>query len=258
MFAEHFALQAPALANVVGGGGKTGLILRLMDEYCQSGTVIYTTTTRIHPPHLHDRMMIVSCENAGLLRLIVSRLGRTCANQAFKLVIAGPYAGPRFLRGVEPGMAGAIDRDLFPFVFNEADGARSMSLKMPRQGEPVLMENANYLLPVIGIDVLMRPLGPETLFRWEIASEHFASEAGKLITPGLAADILFHPRGVCKDWKPGTSVVPYINKVDNEALDPLARELALALLNNPHFPVERVVWGSLLSGRIGSVSAKMQ
>ncbi len=258
MFAEHFALEAPALANVVGGGGKTGLILRLMDEYCQSGTVIYTTTTRIHPPHPQDKMMIVSCENADLLPLIVSGLGRTCANQSFKLVIAGPYAGPRFLRGVDPGMFRAINRDLLPFVFNEADGARSMSLKMPRQGEPVLMGNANYLLPVIGIDILMRPLGPDTLFRWEIASEYLASEAGKPITPRLAADILFHPRGVCKDWKPGMRIVPYINKVDNEALDSPARDLALALMNNPHFPVERVVWGSLLSGRAGSVSAKMQ
>ncbi len=258
MFAEHFAFLTPVLANMVGGGGKTGLILKLMDECCQSGTVIYTTTTRIHPPHPHDGMMVVSCENSDLLRLIVARLGRACLSRGCKLVVAGPSAGPRFLRGVAPQIARYLDRDVFPFVFNEADGARSMSLKMPRCGEPVLMEEANYLLPVIGIDCLMQRLGPESLFRWEIASEFFASEAGKPITPRLAADVLLHPRGVCRDWKPGMRIVPYINKVDDETLDPLAEKLALALINNPHFPVERVVWGSLTHGRVRSVAARIQ
>ncbi|HYK87826.1 MAG TPA: selenium cofactor biosynthesis protein YqeC [Acidobacteriota bacterium] len=258
MFAEHFAFQPPALVNFVGAGGKTGLILRLMDEYCQSGTVIYTTTTRIHTPHPHDGMLIVSCQNSALLRLILTRLGQACMNRICKLVITGPSAGPRFLQGVEPGIGRSIDRDLFPSVLNEADGARSMSLKMPREGEPVLMEGANYLVPVIGIDCLMKRLGQETLFRWELAARYFGANEGQPITPGLAADILFHPQGVCKDWKPGMRIVPFINKVDNERLEPLAGELSLALMNNPHFPVERVVWGSLTNCRVASLSAKVQ
>ena len=46
---------------------------------------------------------------------------------------------PDLLKGVEPEFGRFLDRDLFPVLLNEADGARSMSLKMPREGEPVLM-----------------------------------------------------------------------------------------------------------------------
>ncbi len=258
MFAEHFTFQPPALINFVGGGGKTSLILRLLDEYCASGTVIYTTTTRIHPPHPRDGMLILSSDNNDLLRAILERLGRTCLSRSCKLVVTGPAINSRFLQGVKPEFATGIDWNLFRFILNEADGARSMSIKMPRAGEPVLMQGAHYLVPVIGIDCLMKKLGPETLFRWELVSERFSSEAGKPITPGLAARILFHPQGVCKDWKPGTRIVPYINKVDTETLDPVARELAYALLHNPHFPVDHVVWGSLLSGSAGSLTSRTQ
>lgn len=257
MFAEHFAFQSPALVNFVGGGGKTGLILRLMEELCQSGPVIYTTTTRIHPPHPHNGMVVISCDNPDLLRLILARAGRTCQNHIRKFVVTGLSTSPRFLAGVGPGFARELDRQLFRFILNEADGARSMSLKMPREGEPVLMESAEYLVPVIGIDCLLRPLGPETLFRWDLAGARFSSEAGKPITPKMASDILLHPEGVCKGWLSGMSIVPYINKADDEAQDILVNQLALALLNCPHFPVERVVWGSLQCGRVNSLTARM-
>jgi hypothetical protein len=64
-----------------------------------------------------------------------------------------------------------------------------------------------------------------------------------------------NPAGVCKDWKPGMRIVPYINKVDQESQDHLAEDLARALLRNEYFPVERVVWGSLLTGRVASMSS---
>jgi probable selenium-dependent hydroxylase accessory protein YqeC len=258
LFAEHFAFQPPALVNFVGAGGKTGIILKLVDEYCSSGPVIYTTTTRIHPPDPGDGMLILSCKHAELRRVIVHRLGQTCANRSCKLVVTAESAGPRFLRGVAPDFALKLDSEFFPYILNEADGARSMSLKMPRAGEPVLMEGAGYLVPVIGLDCLFKRLGPESLFRWELVSGLFSSMAGKPIDPKIASEILLHPQGVCKDWKPGMRIVPYINKTDNESLDPLARELALALLRSPFFPVERVVWGSLVSGRAGSLTAQMQ
>ncbi len=255
MFAEHFAFRPPALVNFVGGGGKSSLILCLMEECSTSGPVIYTTTTRIHPPHPRNGMIVISSDHPDLLRLILERSVRICPTQVCKFVVTSPSADPRFLLGVDPGLGKALDNQLFQFIFNEADGARSMSLKMPRQGEPVLMEQAGYLVPVIGLDCLLKPLGAETLFRWDLWSERLSSLAGKPITPRLAADILLNPSGVCKDWKPGVRIVPFINKADDESLDSLARELALALLHNPRFPVDRVVWGSLLNGRANSIAS---
>jgi probable selenium-dependent hydroxylase accessory protein YqeC len=192
------------------------------------------------------------------LQEIVNRLGRKGDSRLRQVVVTRLASRPDLLLGVSPDFAATIDRECFPLVLNEADGARSMSLKMPREGEPVLMKSSNYLVPVIGLDCLNKPLGPQTLFRWQIASERHSLEAGQIITPELAASILLHPLGVCKDWRAGTHIIPYINKADTEELEPSADELAQALLHNTNYPVERVVWGSLHNARVNSATTRIQ
>jgi probable selenium-dependent hydroxylase accessory protein YqeC len=247
LFARKFAFGLPARVNFVGGGGKTSLILRLQEEYAAAMPVVYTTTTRIHPPHPAEGLVVISCNREDVLVML---LGNAAAAGAFcrKFVVTGLSGGPNLLRGVSTAFGERLDRDLFPLVLNEADGSRSISLKMPRSGEPVLMDSAEYLVPVIGLDCLGTPLGPNSVFRWDVAERHFGAQAGATITPRLAASILLHPKGVCRDWRPGTHIVPYINKADTESDADSARSLALALLKNGDYPVHRVVWGSLQNG----------
>jgi probable selenium-dependent hydroxylase accessory protein YqeC len=253
VFSEHFAFSLPARVNIVGGGGKTGLILELLTEYSHSIPVIFTTTTRIHPPHPVDGMVILSSDNEDLLKILLDRaIAGGC--RECKFVVTRLPGAPDLLRGVDPGFADRLDAHAFPLILNEADGARSMSLKMPRDNEPVLMTGASYLVPVIGLDCLNRPLGPESLFRWEIARERFDLKLGEILTPELAASLLFHPQGVCKGWRPGMRIIPFVNKADSEAEDALADSLGHALLRNGHFPVERVVWGSVHHRRAASLS----
>jgi probable selenium-dependent hydroxylase accessory protein YqeC len=240
--------------NFVGGGGKTALIHKLLEEYCSEGPVLGSTTTRIHPPDPTEGLVVISGENLVLLRQIVSQIGCSCADRPYKIVVARHFMSPTLLRGVPSDFADSLDRNLFPILLNEADGAAGFSLKLPREGEPILMNHAEYLVPVIGMDCLYRPLGPEVLFRWQALAESFSLRAGERITPELAAGILLHPQGVCKDWKPGVTIIPYINKVDGIEQDSAAKDLAYAILHNGNFPVHRVVWGSTIQGRAYSVT----
>lgn len=258
MFREQFHFQLPAVVNFVGGGGKTSLILTLLREYAGSTPVIYTTTTRIHPPDPSTGLMTLACDDMELLALIVDRIGRMQRPDYCSLVVTRRGLRPDLLQGVAPAFASSLDGDLYPLILNEADGARSMSLKMPREGEPVLMEGARYLVPVIGLDCLGKPLGPDSLFRWEMAASRFSLKAGEIITADLAARLLLHPQGVCKDCPPGVRIIPFINKADTSALDAQARELAHAILTRGSFPIERVVWGSLRAARAASTSAYTQ
>jgi probable selenium-dependent hydroxylase accessory protein YqeC len=255
---RHFDFRLPATVNFVGGGGKTSLILSLLREYAEVCSVLYTTTTRIHPPAVSDGLAIISTDDASLLKHLVNRVGERFQDQKCRLVATRASAGPAFLRGVDPAFAGSIERECFPLILNEADGARSMSIKFPRDGEPVLMEGAEYLVPVIGLDCLNRPLGPETLFRWELAAERLSLQRGEPLTPELAACILLHPAGVCKNWKPGSHIIVFINKVDLPSQDVAARALAHALLHNHEYPVEKVVWGSLDGRRANALQAPVQ
>ena len=258
LFTDHFGFKLPALVNFVGGGGKTRLILTLASEYSGRHAVLYTTTTRIHPPDVTDGVALISCDDLNLLKQILARVGRHSFDHTVRFTLTRLEMKPGLLRGVPSNFCTSVDRENFPLILNEADGARGMSLKMPRADEPVLMGGADYLVPVIGLDCLNKPLGPETLFRWETAAERFSLKAGDSLTPETAAALLLHRSGVCKDWQEGVRLVPYINKVDSEKDEPAARDLAHALLQNPNFPVERVVWGSLTHRRATSLASSAQ
>jgi probable selenium-dependent hydroxylase accessory protein YqeC len=254
LFSELFAFQPHSLVNFVGGGGKTGLIYKLMEEYCSQGPVLFTTTTRIHPPDASQEVVVLSSDNLPLLKLMIHRIGGDCAGRPYKIAVTRSFMSPNLLRGLPPDFNNTLDRSLFPIFLNEGDGAASFSIKLPRKGEPVLMENAGYLVPMIGFDCLNLPLGPAVLFRFQAFAERFSLREGEPLTPELAARILMHRQGVCKDWKAGAEIIPFINKVDHAAQDAAARELAMLILKNGNFPVKRVLFGSVLKGRIDSIS----
>jgi probable selenium-dependent hydroxylase accessory protein YqeC len=254
VFSERFGFRSHTLVNFVGCGGKTILILKLMDEYYSQGSVLYTTTTRIHPPDPREGLVVISSDNLPLLKIMLDRVAGGSLNRSYKLVITRHFMSPTLLRGVPPDFDNTLDRELFPILLNEADGAASYSIKLPRENEPVLMEGAEYMVPVIGIDCLYRPMGPDVLFRWRDYADRFSLRAGERLTPELAAGILMHKQGVCRDWKPGTTIVPFINKVDGPAQDSAARDLADLILHNGNFPVDRVVFGSVLRSRADSVT----
>lgn len=256
MFSEQFAFQPHTLVNFVGGGGKTTLIHKLMEEYSPQGPVLYTTTTRIHPPDPNEGLVVISSDNLPLLKTMVDRISRNCPNRSYKLVATRHFMSPNLLRGLPPDFDNSLARELFPILLNEADGAASYSIKLPREGEPVLMENAEYLVPVIGIDCLHQPIGPDVVFRFKILAESFSLRGGERITPEVATAILMHKNGVCKGWKPGATIIPFINKVDGPAQEPAARVLAQCILHNGVFPVQRVLFGSALQGRVDSISGQ--
>ncbi len=255
MFAETFAFREHALVNVVGGGGKTRLIRALASEFCLRGPVLMTTTTRNHPPDPAEGITVISGDNVALVREIVAHIGRECSGRPFKLLAARHFFSPHLMRGVPPDFTAGLDRTLFPVLLNEADGAAGYSLKLYREAEPVLMSRADYLVPVIGLDCLGRPLGPDSVFRWDTCAGRFGLRAGETITPSLAARILMHPDGMCRGLDPGTEIVPFVNKADSPAEDGAARELARAILDNGRFPVSRVLYGSAAEGRVQCLEA---
>ncbi len=85
MFSEQFAFNPHTLVNFVGGGGKTALICKLMQEYSTQGTAVYTATTRIHPPDPSAGFAVISSDNVDLLRQILDSIVTCCPNRPFML-----------------------------------------------------------------------------------------------------------------------------------------------------------------------------
>jgi len=254
-FFNLFNFKPHSLVNFVGGGGKTILIHTLMQECIQQGHVLYTSTTRMHPPILDKDMVVVSGNNLTMLKTLVKQAAYCSSKLKYKFVVTRQFMEPDLLNGVPGNFLESFDRSLCTIFLNEADGSARFSLKLPRDSEPVLMEGAEYLVPVIGIDCLYKSAGPETLFRFQSFSSKFSILEGEPITMELAAKILMHPKGVCKDWKKGMTIIPFINKVDTPEQDSEARTLASRILENDTFPVKRVVWGSIRYSRRDTVSS---
>jgi probable selenium-dependent hydroxylase accessory protein YqeC len=255
VFSELFSFEDHALVNFVGGGGKTSLIQKMMDEYSEKGPVLCTTTTRIHPPDHEKGFSVISGDNTVLIKNILASISLNCTDRPYKIVAARHFMSPHLLRGVAPDFADDLDLSLFPIVFNEADGAAGYSLKIPRDNEPVLMNKSKYLVPVIGLDCLRQPMGTGSIFRWQECSEQLSLRENEPLTAEIAAGILMHVFGVCKNWKAGTTIIPFINKADDHAQDSDARELARFILRNDNFPVERVLYGSVLRGTVAIFSS---
>src|SRR5207244_2144728 len=97
VFAELFSFNLPARVNFVGGGGKTSLILELAREYSAWVQVLYTTTTRIHPPPAAEGRVLLSGDEPALL-----------ASALFRWELAAPRLGLTEGEALTPERAAAI------------------------------------------------------------------------------------------------------------------------------------------------------
>jgi probable selenium-dependent hydroxylase accessory protein YqeC len=125
-------------------------------------------------------------------------------------------------------------------IIVEADGAAGRSLKAPREGEPVLPRNTTLLVPVVGVDVLGRPLDEQYVFRSQIAARILKVDMGTIVTKEMIAGLL---EEIIKDRPERTRVIPFINKVDLPGGLEKARGLAAHLLKTEGAKIERVILG---------------
>lgn len=228
------ALEVPeGVTAIVGGGGKTSLLLRLAWELKSRGSVIVTTSTHIYPPKGME-LLILPTEEAICAAL--SQGGPLCIGAACtdgKLGDAGiPYA--RLAR-------------LARYVLVEADGARGLPLKANRPYEPVIPDCARLVVAVAGMDGVGKTV-QEAACRPELYREIAGAPEDDVITAGMAAKVLTSPFGQRKGLPEGARFSVLLNKADTPERLAAAERVAAQLWGAP---VERVVIGALLPGGPG-------
>ena len=127
----------------------------------------------------------------------------------------------------------AVFDEVFPFadvVLVEADGSKRMPLKMPRQDEPVLPEECDFLVTVAGLSALEQPL-EQACHRFALVSSMFS---GKTVTEGDIFPILQAGYGTLWDKIQGCV---FLNQADVAGWDRAERIAA-------DFSVP-CLWGSL-------------
>jgi molybdenum cofactor cytidylyltransferase len=228
--AEALDLRGDDVVAMVGGGGKTTAMFRLAREIVdKGGSAITTTTTRIFGAQIALAPSHVFAADATR-----ERVAAALAVHHHVLVIGATDPGSGKAEGVPLDLFARL-RAWFPgaCLLNEADGSRMLPFKAPAAHEPVIPAATTLVVPVVGADVLGRPLDDTHVHRPELVAALAEAPLGAPITPAIVARVLAHPAGGCKGVPPGARVVALINKVETLADLAPARETAAHLLRAP-------------------------
>lgn len=195
--------------TLVGGGGKTSLMLALAREAAARGLrVVVTTTTHIRAV---ERLPL-----AGDLEELAQLL------EVSPVVTYGVHWRDGKLSPAG-GLEGCLD--LADVVLIEGDGARNLPLKAPAAHEPVIPAWTGAVLAVAGLDAVGEPIGA-VCHRVERVCALLGKPPEALVTPADLAALLTHPAGGRKGVPPGAAFRLAFNKADTPARRAAALEAA--------------------------------
>jgi len=102
----------------------------------------------------------------------------------------------------------------------EADGARHLSLKAPAAWEPVIPDQVDLVIVVVGLSVIGKPLNAETVFRPELFSNLTGLPIGAPIQLDHIVSMLNHPQGGMQAIPQKSSAAVVFNQADAYSLKP--------------------------------------
>lgn len=227
-----FRFSAKNVIALTGGGGKTTLMFRLADELVAAGRRVVTTmTTRIFVSQsAHAPVCLMLHDEAALL----ARLPAALSEYGHVLVAGGTTVEQDKVHGVAPEFVDRLaGQRAVDAVIVEADGSRGRPFKAPAAHEPVVPAGATVVAPVVGLDVLGRPLTVGHVHRPELVAALTGAAIGDPVTPELIAAVLAHPAGGAKGRPAGCRLVPFLNKAEDDSSLAAARRIARLLLTHP-------------------------
>lgn len=216
----------------VGGGGKTTAMFQLANEMVGSLRVLTTTSTRIFAAQIRRAPAHTTFDpQRQTVADLLPHLDEAIAAHGQVLLI-GPVeedTGKAF--GVPSEVIDALaDSGHVDLIINEADGSRMRPFKAPAAHEPVIPQRTAVVVPVVGLDILGRPLTDEYVHRAALVSHLSGTPVGQPVTAETIAAVISHPQGGLKGVPPQARAVPLLNKVESPADLAAAQAIAARLL----------------------------
>jgi probable selenium-dependent hydroxylase accessory protein YqeC len=106
------------------------------------------------------------------------------------------------------------DSNLFRWIIVEADGAAGLPLKAPASHEPVIPACTDWVIGIIGLSALGRPLDKQTVFRPELVSKITGLSEGSEILDKTICDILCHRQGIFQGTPGSAKKIVFLNQAD--------------------------------------------
>lgn len=238
-------LENGGVISIIGAGGKTSLMFRLAKELSEQGdTVLTTTTTRILMPTPQQST-----------RVILSDSPREIIEQSRKLLKDGRHISaaaqlmyPRKkMVGLRPGFIDEIhESGLYKWIIVEADGAARKTIKAPALHEPVVPESSKWVVGVMGLDVVNKPVNRSWVFRPERFIELTGLVMGETVTEAAMSEIVLHREGMFRRCPDRANRILMLNKADNPDSRSKGRKIVDFIRADSGTKIKRVVIGQVM------------
>ncbi len=224
---ETLIREDDKVISIVGAGGKTSLMFHLARAFQQQGLhVISTTTTRILKPTPLQTGGLALYEQKNFYDQLQNCLhmhGHATVAQA--LLPTGDK-----LAGISASLVEELlTKSSAQRIVIEADGARQLSFKAPGDSEPVVPQNTDVFISVLGLDIIGNPLTEDNVFRAELVAERTGIKIGDVITPIAVARLVTHPMGLLKGCPQNARCCLFLNKMDTQDGEDNARKIINAV-----------------------------
>ena len=238
-------LKKGGVISIVGAGGKTSLMFRLARELAKSGDrVLTTTSTKIYTPTRAQSSMVIVSESAGA---IVKQVRQTFKRTSHISAGSAILGLKNKLNGLKPEIIDALwQSGIFRWIIVEADGAAGRPLKAPALHEPVIPQSTQWLIGVVGLDAVGKPLTDRWAFRDHLVSKISGLSTGSAITEDAVAAVLMDNNGIMKNSPARARRFAFINQTDSQERLEIAKKIARLLKYGGKAGLTRVLIGQTL------------
>jgi len=242
---EALLLTGGGVVSLVGAGGKTSLMYRLARELAGSGqTVLTTTTTHIHPPTSEQCAV---CILAPTAERILEQAEEKFREHRHITAAAERVAESGKLSGLAPEEIDRLEASrVFDWIIVEADGAAGRPLKAPAAHEPVIPSCSGWVVGMVGLRALSRPLTGRWVFRPEAFAKITGLAPGAKVTAEAVAAVLAHERGAMKGAPAQSRCVAFLNQADARNRRTAGGRIAGLLKQTGGSRIRRVIIGQVL------------
>ena len=206
-------MENGGVVSIVGAGGKTTLMFQLAREIAADGdSVLTTTTTKVYFPSQHQSACVVT---AGSEELLLSQLNDLCSEHLHITAAAGHVAGQKKLIGFNPPSISTIfQANLFRWIVVEADGSRRRPLKAPADHEPVIPDCTKWVIGVLGLSGVGKPLTEKWVYRHDLFARVSGLAPGDYITEAAIGEVLISEKGIFKNAPVDAVRLVFLNQAD--------------------------------------------
>lgn len=216
------------VVSIIGGGGKSSLLLRIGEELVKENLkVILTSTTKLQA--FPEMGLVLTGENQNF----VSQL-KLMLDKIKIALVAQEYYKAETLKGLHKLAVQQLTK-YADIVLVEADGCRQRPLKTHRDYEPPIPPTTNTVIIISGANAVGERLTEKTVHRTELFAQKWNLPDGTLLTPEIISQELLSPHSYLRNIPIQARVRFLINKSDTNSIG--GKLLAEHLMRKCSYPV---------------------